>query len=70
MILVDKKFGADELIVDEAAGTLTIELKGTLLGTAEDVKIPLDVRTLLTALEAGMTNTWLKWAIGLVINLL
>ncbi len=70
MIVIDKTLGPVEFVIDETGGLLTFEMKATVLGTPEDVKIPIDIRTLVTALEAGMTNSYVKWVLGLLLNLM
>lgn len=70
MIIIDKTVGSAEFIVDETAGTVTFEIKASVLGIPEDVKVPLDFKSVLTALEGGMSNTYVKWVLGLLLNLL
>ena len=71
MKLVDYTFAKnDEFIVDATAGTLTFEVKGTLLGNPEDVQIQLGLKTVLLAILAGVTNPVLKWTLTLLINIL
>jgi hypothetical protein len=59
----------DELIVNEEAGTFTIELKGSILGSDQDLKLQFGVKNILSLLLVGITNPILKWTLTILINL-
>lgn len=70
MNIIDIPFAkGDELIVDESAGTFTIEVKADLLGTPEDVKLQLGMKQVFAVLLAGVTNPIAKSALEILINL-
>lgn len=70
MQIIDIPFGTgNEVIVDETAGTFTLEVKAELLGMPEDVKLQFGIKTVLTVLAAGITNPIAKLAFGILINL-
>lgn len=62
--------GFGDILVDETAGTLTFEIKGTVLGTPEDFKFQLPMAQLMTGILSGVTNPVLKWLLGMVLSVL
>jgi hypothetical protein len=70
MQIIDVPFGkGGELTVDEEAGMFSLEIKATILGTPEDVKLNLSVVTVLTILLAGTNNPIAKLALNILLNL-
>jgi hypothetical protein len=70
MKLIDLKEGSWDIIVDETAGILTFEFKGSVLDQPEDIKIPFPISKVLAPIEAQISNPFAKWALGLLIQLL
>jgi hypothetical protein len=70
MQIIDYPFGSgDEVLVDEAQGTFTLELRATFLGNPQDVKLQFGIKTLLMAISQGITNPIIKFAFDILINL-
>lgn len=71
MKLIDIPFagGKDEVIVDETAGTFSVEVKAQILGTDQDVKLKFPIKVILLSLLGSVQGTVLRFILGILINL-
>jgi hypothetical protein len=68
--VIDLPFGdGADFSVDETAGVLTLEIKGTILGNQEDVQIPISLKSIFNVLLLGVTNPIAKGALTVLVNL-
>jgi hypothetical protein len=70
MQLVDTKLGQNvELIVGETSGIVIIELKANVIGNAEDIQIPISLKSIIQFMLPKVTNPFLSFVLNILVNL-